>query len=354
MNTESSGLALDIGGANIKAAHTRGAARSVPFALWKHSEQLPTVLASLIASYPRSDWLAVTMTAELCDCYATKAVGVRAVLDAVAAGSPPRRVRVWGIDGGFHSIEAIRERPELAAAANWLALATVAARLVPGGPGLLIDVGSTTTDLVPILGGRPVMRGRTDTDRLRSGELVYAGVLRTPFCALANELPFRGAETGLAAELFASTLDVYLTLGFIPPEPNNHDTADGRARTVDAARDRMARMVCADRDGFSADDARALALAADEALLARLEAAARRATKGIGPPRAAVISGSGDFLARRLADRLLAADGVTIELRQAWGQAASSAGCAHALLELAREHDAAEWGGPHQNGDESA
>ena len=29
-------LGLDIGGANLKAAHTNGAARSRPFALWKN------------------------------------------------------------------------------------------------------------------------------------------------------------------------------------------------------------------------------------------------------------------------------------------------------------------------------
>ena len=113
---------------------------------------------------------------------------------------------------------------------------------------------------------RPVAaRGRTDTERLQTGELVYAGVRRTPVCALATELPFRGVPTGLAAELFASTLDVYLTLGEIAPDPKDLSTADGRPATVDAARDRLARMVGADRDGFSADDALAFARAADEA-----------------------------------------------------------------------------------------
>ena len=99
---------------------------------------------------------------------------------------------------------------------------------------------------------------------------MYAGVRRTPVCALAAELPWRGGTTGLSAELFATTLDIYLTLGEIREDPNDHATADGRPATVDAARDRLARMVGADREGFSAEDALAFAQAADEALMRRL------------------------------------------------------------------------------------
>ena len=36
-------LGLDVGGANIKAAHTNGEARTVPFALWKRPEDLPAL-----------------------------------------------------------------------------------------------------------------------------------------------------------------------------------------------------------------------------------------------------------------------------------------------------------------------
>jgi probable H4MPT-linked C1 transfer pathway protein len=277
------------------------------------------------------------MTAELCDCYPTKAGGVEAVLAAVTATYSEEQVAVWGTDGQFHDIPAIRGNPLLAAAANWLALATLAARLLPQGPGLLVDIGSTTTDLIPLRDGQPVPAGRTDTDRLRSGELVYAGVVRTPVCALATELPFRGARTGLAAELFASTLDIYLTLGELEPDPFDDSTADGRPRTVEAARDRLARMVGADRDGFSTDDARELAQAADQALMDRLVESAIRACQGIGTPRGAVVAGSGEFLARRLAQRVVEPGGPIIELREAWGPVASGAACAYALVVLAQE-----------------
>ena len=81
----------------------------------------------------------------------------------------------------------------------------------------------------------------------------------------------------MAAEIFASTLDVYLTLGDIESNPTDLSTADGRPATVEAARDRLARMVGADRDGFSAADALAFAQAADLCLINRLVAAAEAA-----------------------------------------------------------------------------
>jgi probable H4MPT-linked C1 transfer pathway protein len=204
----------------------------------------------------------------------------------------------------------------------------------------LIDVGSTTTDLIPLADGRVAVRGRTDTERLQTGELVYAGVRRTPLCSLGPELPFRGRPTGLTAELFATTLDIYLTLGDVQSDPTEIAPADGRPATTDSALDRLARMVGTDRDGFTAEDASAFAQAADDLLTDRLERAARRAcTETVGRPRSAVVAGSGEFLARRVASRVLEPGGTVLSLSHAWGPLASSAACAHALVELALEWD---------------
>ena len=135
--------------------------------------------------------------------------------------------------------------------------------------GLLVDVGSTTTDLIPFGDGVVTATGRTDTERMQSGELVYAGVRRTPVFALADRLPFRGRATALAAEMFATTLDVFLTLREVPEGPDDRSTADGRSATIDASRDRLA-VVGADREGFTGRDAALLAGSVKEAFLSRL------------------------------------------------------------------------------------
>ncbi|HMF14333.1 MAG TPA: hypothetical protein VKE94_18580, partial [Gemmataceae bacterium] len=73
-------LGLDIGGANLKAAHSDGTAQSTAFALWKTPERLADQLRQLIASMPTHDMVALTMTGELCDCYESKRQGVHAIL----------------------------------------------------------------------------------------------------------------------------------------------------------------------------------------------------------------------------------------------------------------------------------
>ncbi len=330
----SSWLALDVGGANIKAAHSSGDIRSLAFELWKRPDELGPAIGQVIDLLPSFERVALTMTAELCDCYPTKRVGVLAVLDAAAntlAGWP---ILVWGLDGRLWPLDLIREHPEQAAAANWLALATVAARWIgPGQNGLLIDIGSTTTDLIPVNGGLVTSRGRTDTERLQAGELVYAGVRRTPLFAFSDRLPFRGRATGLAAELFATTLDVFVTLGELLEDPDDRSTADGRPVTLDACRDRLARMVGADREGFNTDDARRLSESVRERFLARLIDAVD--LQRAGRPEMIVVSGSGEFLARSLAVRLLGPDGRVIKLSNEWGPVASGSACARALVEIA-------------------
>jgi uncharacterized hydantoinase/oxoprolinase family protein len=95
-------------------------------------------------------------------------------------------------------------------------------------------------------------------------------------------------------------------------------------------------MVCADREGFSDEDATTLALAAEQCLVDRLSAAAQRVCgETIARPEVAVVAGSGEFLARRVAQRAFGDDLRIKSLTDAWGGSASQAACAHALIILA-------------------
>src|SRR5205807_2474080 len=122
-------LGLDIGGANLKVAHTDGTARTVPFELWKQPAKLPAALRELVGSAPAFDQVAVTMTGELCDCFQTKREGVQAILDAVETFAPGRELHVWRNDGQFVDPGTARQTPYQVAAANWLASASFAGRL---------------------------------------------------------------------------------------------------------------------------------------------------------------------------------------------------------------------------------
>src|SRR5262249_8171922 len=168
-------LGLDIGGANIKAAQflsgKAGRALTLPFALWKQPAELPDALAALLAVFPAADALAVTMTGELCDCFASKREGGNALRDAGHSPAGPAPVRVWSTEGRFVSPGAARQAPLRVASANWHALATFWGRATVEGPALLLDIGSTTTDIIPLVEGRPTPAGWIDPERLESGEL---------------------------------------------------------------------------------------------------------------------------------------------------------------------------------------
>jgi probable H4MPT-linked C1 transfer pathway protein len=295
-------LGWDVGGANVKAAFLEapGARPRIverPFALWRDPTRLPDVLSDVAKATPGARRMAVTMTAELCDCYATKREGVSALLDAFAAAFPEARVRVFGVDGRFRSPASARRRPLRVAAAHWMASALLVAETHPDA--LFVDVGSTTTDVIPIRGGRVTPRGRTDPARLRSGELVYTGALRTPVCAIVRLLPLRGRRCRVAAELFAIAADVHLWLGNIDAAGYTCETPDGRGRSRAEAGARLARMVCADSESLSDADITAIAehvaRAQEDQIAGGLEQVKRRL--GSQCPPVAVLAGQGSFLA---------------------------------------------------------
>ena len=280
---------------------------------------------------PPAETLAVTMTGELCDCFESKRQGVLAILDAVSAVAGSTPVRVWRNDGKFVEVSVARTGPLQVASANWLALATFAGRYAPKGPALLLDIGSTTTDIVPLLDGQPVPKARTDPERLRSNELVYTGVRRTPLCAVLG--------TSGAAEFFATTWDVYLLLGMIAEDATDTNTADGRPATKARAEARIARMLCADLETSTADQRRKLA----ERVLLRQVMDLGFAFKSVAKrlpslPQTVLLAGEGEFLAKiALQEQKDIPPCRAVVLSDSLGSAISRAACAYAVAMLSAE-----------------
>jgi hypothetical protein len=246
----------DIGGVNVKAAClTAGAGGGVearvtvrPFEIWREPRALVAVLgevareAGIAAALP----MAVTTTAELSDAFASRREGVLRVLDAVRQAFAVAPVRVLSTSGELVPLEEARRRPLEFAATNWMASALFVAERQ--ADCVLIDVGSTTTDIIPVRGGRVAAEGRTDAARLAAGELVYTGVLRTNPNTLAAMVPWRGRRCRVAAESFTQMADVYLLLGRLSAGDYSCPTSDGRGKSPEEARARLARLVCEDAE----------------------------------------------------------------------------------------------------------
>jgi len=322
-------LGWDVGGANVKVArvgddrHSEPGVVERPFPLWRDPGGLPAVLAETaecVGGARDIRAMAVTMTAELADCFATKREGVAFVLDAFRTAFPGVEPWVYGVDGRFRSADEARQQPLEVASANWRASATLVARTFPDA--LFLDVGSTTTDVIPIVAGDVAVWGRTDPERLRSGELVYTGALRTPVCAIVRYVPLHGRRCRVAAEHFAIAADVHIWLARIEECDYRCETPDGRGRSRSEAGARLARMICADLEMLGPADITAIAEHVARAQVKQIKSGIRQVMRRLGPasPRVAVLAGQGALLARAAVEEL----GLAIRDR------ASEVGCAAA------------------------
>ena len=112
-------LGLDIGGANIKAATSDGGSAIVAFAIWKNKTGLLQELKQLpLIAETRPDLVALTMTAELADCFETKAEGVKFIIETVAEAFPNSVLRVWLTSGEFAEFHDAIELPRPVGASN--------------------------------------------------------------------------------------------------------------------------------------------------------------------------------------------------------------------------------------------
>src|SRR5262245_4342622 len=298
-------LGWDIGGVNTKVARVAVGVvlkvRSVPFELQRDPGALVKVLRQLAADTgaDTTDVHAVTMTAELSQMFRSKSDGVRFVLDAVEAAFPGALIHVYTVGGYFISVADAAKAALLVSAANWAATARVVGHSMPDG--LLIDIGTTSADIIPIVGGEVAARGLTDPARLASGELVYTGAVRTPVEALARSVPFGDGEIGLSAEGFALSGDVHLWRGDLTSADYSAPTPDGRPATRPFAGERLARAICADRDMLDESGVTAIADALAAAQVASIAEAITTVRSRHPLLRTAMVAGLGAFIAERAA-----------------------------------------------------
>ena len=303
-------LGWDLGGAHIKAAglDENGCVTGVvqqPCPLWQGLDQLQLAVEKVmqrLAPGPRRHF--VTMTGELVDLFQDRASGVRHLLSVMASKIPADSLRVYAGTRDFLTREQAEHEFSQVASANWRAsVALTAERLAEG---ILIDVGSTTTDLAPFKEREALTMGYDDHQRLLFEELVYTGVVRTPLMALARRAPFAGQWVSLMAEHFATTADVYRLTGDLPEHADMLPSADHGAKNVAASARRLARMLGLDMEAADLQGWRRVADFLAQQQLRTLEDALQRILSrsllGNGAPL--VGAGCGRFLVRRLAHRL--------------------------------------------------
>lgn len=295
----------DIGGAHLKVARADTAGQlsevvQVACPLWRGIHELETSMTNLWDTRAELQAQhAISMTGELCDSFTSRDDGVTKILDVVAAVLDTAKTSIYAAGGRWLSFDSV-DAPARAdiASANWLAMSEyVASRL---DNAVVIDIGSTTTDIIPITDGIATHRGTDDATRMAYDELVYTGIVRTPLMSICGSVPIAGTVQGLAAEYFANMADVYRILGEMPPDADLHETADGADKSVAASAKRIWRMLC--RDGGEPGEIEAIARYFAYRQFDTLQTALLRVLAGEPQrPRVIVAAGVGAFLVQRLA-----------------------------------------------------
>jgi len=266
MKTRAVVFGWDVGGAHVKVSMVAASGELLDIAqwacpLWQGLGHLERVLDAVFDRWPGAREAgarhALTMTGEMVDLFADRAEGVRVLADMLARRLGAHTRFFAGVAGWLAPAEC-PDRWRDVASANWRATAQWVASRV--SHAVLVDIGSTTTDIVPIVSGRVVARGCNDASRLVSGELVYQGVVRTPLCGVSHRIVFRGEQVNVMNEWFATTADVYRLTGELWPAHDQHPSADNGPKTEAASRTRIARMIGLDACDASDDEWREWAL----------------------------------------------------------------------------------------------
>ena len=301
-------IGWDLGGANVKLASIEdgrvASVAQIPCPILPERRKFDAAVEAALPLIALPASHAVTMTGELSDVFGDRAEGVVYLVDLMVRTVGAQTLLIYAGETGFLAPEEARRRTLEVASANWHATASLVARR--HADGLLVDAGTTTTDLIPIKAGKVAARGATDAGRLTEGELLYTGVVRTPVMAVAHSAPFKGRVQRIAAERFATMADVWRLTGELPDDVDPYPAADQRRKSPAESAGRLARML--GRDASEAELAEWIALARyfADCQLAEIEHAARGlAERAAFPPAAPVIgAGCGRFIVSRLAERL--------------------------------------------------
>lgn len=257
-------VGIDIGGVYIKSAtitEDNGKITDIktirnPFNFRINCAKLNESLKEELNKHINSDeidTIGITITAETVGIFKTIKEGVIKIAQICSDTFTGYNVVFLSVDGKVHKYADVLDKPLNFASANWVATSNIATKYIENG--FFIDIGSTTTDIIPVVNSKISPNGTTDMKRLLTGELIYSGLLRTYISCIVNKLPYRGEWVGLAAEIRCFTAHVYVLLGLIDELEMLHPYSGKKISITKAnAKEAIARSVCADSTLISDED----------------------------------------------------------------------------------------------------
>ena len=264
-------IGLDIGGANTKATlldyQEKKLIKSFSyieyFPFWEKTiDDIPQMLQRIVNKLSKRssilqlkkaiDYIAITITAELSDAFQTKKEGISTILKALEEVFKKEKLYFISNKLKFLSFKEAKGDHNAISAANWVSTALFLGKFYPNC--ILIDAGSTTIDIIPILESKPIAKGYNDITRMMNHELIYTGGLRATIPSITHFVPYQNEMVRISFEKFALISDVHRILGNISEEEYINDTADNRSKSLNDCYARLARIICMDLNMISREE----------------------------------------------------------------------------------------------------
>ncbi|MFX1363563.1 MAG: hydantoinase/oxoprolinase family protein [Promethearchaeota archaeon] len=267
-------LGLDIGGANTKAAFLKIKNKEIIesysyieyFPFWEKTiieipKLFKRVTENLViknnVKLESINYIAVAITAELSDAFQTKREGILTILNALDQIFDRNKLKFITNKSTFVNFDIAKAEYSLISAANWASTALFLGQFIP--KCILIDAGSTTIDIIPIINSLPIPKGRDDISRLENHELIYTGGLRATIPSITHHVPYKDKNIRISFEKFALISDIHRILKNISEEEYINDTADNRSKSLENCYARLSRVICMDLETISKEDLKRIA-----------------------------------------------------------------------------------------------
>ena len=308
-----SSIGLDIGGAHLKACLIRNdpfiklskvALFKTP--IWESQNTLVSALEEIEKKWAmgKDIQINIAMTAEMTDCFIDRREGVRKILSMIKNTFSYEKLKIYSTNGLKDFNITFNNYKEIASS-NWHATADTLSKIERNC--FLIDIGSTTTDIIPIQFGKILSpTSSTDFSRLQKGELVYLGVCRTSLSSIRRQLLFRSKMTNIIRENFASTADLFRLTKQLNPKYDLYPTFDGKNKTRLATRQRLARIIGLDIHDVTIEELNALAQQIKQIFVSEIIENLKKVSLqyNMSPRTPIIITGSGKFLAMEIQNQL--------------------------------------------------
>ena len=253
---------VDIGGANMKITQLDG--------LKVRSTLLPFVgkgdlIEKLIYAVTDPDLVVLTQT--MCarrKLFSSSKEGTHYIIDMTHRLFGDR-VKYLGLSYNLYGADEAKKKYLEVAGRNWVATCYLVSYLGIGEDCLVIDCGTNSTDVVPVLHNNPVTIDDEDKGytRLKTGEFLWSGVYFTHVPSLSGTVVLDDEEYAVNPSTSAMTFDIFIVLHMIPPE-DVLSQFTGLAKNPDlisfqSSVERMLDVISADRELLTPKDAEKIA-----------------------------------------------------------------------------------------------